>query len=112
MFLSLLLFAATACSKKCKTEPPRAKIVNNGTNKASVQIMTSNGNTVNINNILAGTESELASYAAGDIQFTISIQDVSPDVVLTVPMTTCWEYEIRIDSANNVASVPTEREKI
>ncbi len=109
---SALLFSASACSKKCKTEPPRAKIVNNGTGKASVQIMTTGGNTVNINNILVGTQSDWASYAAGDVQFTISIQDVSPDAVLVVPMNTCWEYEIQIDSANNVSSLPTEREKI
>ena len=52
--LMLLTLSFVGC-KKCKNEDPRARIVNNGTDKVSVQIMTTGGNTVNINNIMPGT---------------------------------------------------------
>ena len=60
------LFAITmnGC-KKCKDEDPRARIINNGTQKASVQIKTSGGNTVNINNVDPSTSSAYSSYASG-----------------------------------------------
>ena len=60
------LFAITLNScKKSVIEDPRARIINNGTQKASVQIKSSNGNTVNINNIDPSISSAYSSYAAG-----------------------------------------------
>lgn len=102
LFVMLFAMAFVSC-KKCKNEDPSARIVNNGSTKASVQIQTSNGNTVNINNILPGTSSDYASYAAGDIKFTISIGTV--DVVENVSMYECYNYDILIDGANNVTTV-------
>jgi hypothetical protein len=64
-FILAGLFAISINScKKCKDEDPRAKIINNGTQKASVQIKTSGGNTENINNVDAGTSSSYSIYAA------------------------------------------------
>ena len=94
--------------KKCRNEDPRARIVNNGTDKVSVQIMTTGGNTVNINNIMPGTVSEYASYAPGAIQYTIAFQ-VANDTSFSVIMDECWEYEIIVDANDNVSSVPTDR---
>ena len=109
-FLLLLLSFAigiVGCSK-CDNENPRSRIVNNGTDKASVQIKTSGGNTENINNIQPGQSSEWRSFAEGTIEFTVAIQGQA-DQVLNVAMATCWEYAITIDSNNVVSSIPTER---
>lgn len=105
--LLVLLIGLGSC-KKCRKEDPISRIVNNGTESASVQIQTSGGNTVNINNILPGQTSEDKSFAEGLVTFTISIGNNNPKV-LDVPMEQCWEYEIVIDGNNNVSSVPTDR---
>ena len=62
---------------KCKGENPNARIINNGTSNASVQVKTSGGNTININNVASGTASAYASYAAGDVTFTITVSTVN-----------------------------------
>lgn len=92
-----------ASCKKCKNEDPSARIVNDGTIKASVQIQTSNGNTVNINNILPGTTSDYASYAPGNCQFTVSVG--SANAIETVDMYQCYNYDIIIDASNNITTV-------
>ena len=61
--IALLAVTEFSSCKKCKGENPSARIVNNGTSKASVQIKTSGGNTVNLNNVDPGTSSAYASYA-------------------------------------------------
>ncbi len=109
LFLPLMLLAiGYAGCKKCKNESPRARIVNNGTDKVSVQIQTTGGNTVNINNILSGIQSDFASYAPGLVQFTIAFQ-VANDTSFSVLMDECWEYDIVVDANDNVSSVPTDR---
>ena len=102
------LFAITmnGC-KKCKDEDPRARIINNGTQQASVQIKTSGGNTVNINNVDQGTSSSYSSYAAGQTTFTIKVSNI--DYVKTVEMNKCYEYDIAIDASNNITSTPIDR---
>jgi hypothetical protein len=110
--LVLLLFAGVAAlgitsCKKCKNEDPRARITNNGTNKASVQIKTSNGNTVNINNVDPGTSSDYASYAAGTVTFTITVNGNTYEK--TVDMQECYEYDIAIDQNNTITSTPHDR---
>ncbi len=104
------LFAITmsSCKKSCSGENPRARIINNGTHKASVQIKTSGGNTININDVEAGSSSEYSSYAAGVTTFTLKVSNV--DYVKTVTMTTCDDYDIAIDSNNNITITPSSRE--
>ena len=103
------LFAITmsSCSKKCKNGDPQARIINNGTQKASVQIKTSNGNTVNINNVDPGTTSVYSSYAAGQITFTIVVN--STPYVKIVDMSTCYDYDIAIDANNNITTTANAR---
>jgi len=102
------LFAITMSGcKKCKDENPRARIINNGTQKASVQIKTSAGNTVNINNIDPSTSSAYASYAAGQITFTITVS--SNNYEKTFYMGKCYDYDIAIDGNNNITSTPIDR---
>jgi hypothetical protein len=106
IILLLSVSALTSC-KKCKGENPRARIVNNGNVVANVQIKTTGGNTENINNIEPGAESDYRSYASGDVTFTITIG--KDNVVKTVPMAQCFEYDIAIDKNNNVTSTPRDR---
>lgn len=111
VFTSMILIAGIyGCSDNCENEEPRARINNNGTGKASVQIKTSGGNTENINNIEPGQTSAWRSYAPGQTEFTIAIQGVSNDTLVNVNMLSCWQYDIIIDSANHVSSSPQERD--
>lgn len=104
--VTLLAFTLNSC-KKCKGEDPQARITNNGTKDASVQIKTSGGNTVNINNVATGTSSAYDNFAEGDVTFTIVIDKI--EYVKTVTMSKCFQYDIVIDSNNNLTSVPVDR---
>ena len=110
-FATIFLFALLALSlsscKKCKNEQPGARIINNGTQNASVQIQTSNGNTVNINNVDPGTSSSYSNYAAGQVKFTLKISGV--DYEETVQLSNCFYYDIAIDSNNNITTVAIDR---
>jgi len=105
--IALAIGIGFASCDNCSSEDPRARIINNGTDKASVQIQTSGGNTENINNIASGTSSDHVSYAAGDIQFTITVDKTA--YVLNTTMVECYEYDIYIDEDNSLRSVPTDR---
>jgi hypothetical protein len=111
-YAGAFLFMATlaaGCADACDQEDPRARIVNNGSDKASVQIQTSGGNTENINNIESGTMSDWRSFAAGNTQFTVVVSG-STDTVVSVTMLECYEYSININSADQVTSSAVERE--
>jgi hypothetical protein len=108
ILVGLIAVQMSSC-KKCKGEDPSARIINNGTNKASVQIKTTDGNTVNINNVDPGTSSAYASYAAGNITFTITV--INNNFVKTVPMSKCFYYDIAIDANNNITSTAIDRNK-
>lgn len=100
----------SSCKKKCSGENPTAKVLNAGTNKVSVQIKTSGGNTTNINNIEPNMASPEVSYAPGIVTFTITVGNSSiPPVVSTVDMASCYDYTIKIDANNAVVSLPTQR---
>ena len=105
--IALFAISIYGCKKKCKGEDPRARIINNGTQTVSVQIKTSNGNTVNINNVDPGVTSAYSSYTAGLITFTLKVNGV--DYVKDVQMSTCFDYDIAIDQSNVITSVVTDR---
>ena len=106
LFIGVLAFSTSSC-KKCSNEDPRARITNNGTQSAGVQIKTSGGNTVNINNVAAGASSDYASYAAGTTQFTLKVNNV--DYVKTTDVSKCHEYTIAIDRNNVITVTDTDR---
>ena len=93
--------------KKSVNEDPRARIINNGTQKASVQIKTSNGNTVNINNVDPSTSSAYSSYAAGQVTFTITVS--SSNYVKILDIGSGYDYDIAIDANNNITSISIRR---
>ncbi|PKV75139.1 hypothetical protein BD749_0077 [Pontibacter ramchanderi] len=104
----LLLFVVTMSScDKCDGEKPRARIINNGTDVASVQIKTSGGNTENLNNVPKGAASDFRSYNAGSVTFTVTVDKV--EYVENVPMNECYEYDIAIDANNNITTVARDR---
>lgn len=104
LFLGLvaILFAFNSC-KKCKNEDPTAIIFNSGTENVSVQIQTTGGNTVNINNIGPTEQSEEQTFAPGTVDFTVSIGNNSP-IVETVSMEECWNYEVVVNTDNSVVT--------
>lgn len=105
--LVVLGIIAYSCSKECSGENPQARIVNNGTSKADVQVQTSGGNTVNINNVQSGTSSAYTSFAPGGMTFTINVGSVQK--VTTDTLATCYNYDIVIDASNNISTVPSKR---
>lgn len=106
LLIGIALVSLSSC-RKCRGEDPAARIINNGTIKASVQIQTSGGNTVNINNVEPGTKSLYSSYAPGQVQFTISVDN--SDYVETIVMLECFNYDIAIDANNVITTVPFDR---
>ena len=109
IILSVFMIVTMNSCKKCKGEDPSARIINNGTQKADVQVKTSGGNTININNIIPGTSSSYSSYAAGQITFTINVANIN--YVKTVDIATCYDYDIAIDASNNITVTPIDRNK-
>jgi hypothetical protein len=102
-----LAFIFNSCKKECSGENPRARILNGGTAKADVQVQTTGGNTININNVLTGTNSEYSSFAPGISTFTINVGSISKTT--TVTMETCYDYDIKIDGSNNISTFPIKR---
>lgn len=104
----LVIMSLNSCSG-CDNENPRARVNNNGSDKVSVQIKTSGGNTENINNIDPGASSDYASYAPGEITYTIVLKD-NTEVVETVTMAFCTDYQISIDQNNQITTSSVERD--
>ena len=108
VLLGLFALTINGC-KKCKDEDPRARIVNNGTQKADVQVKTSGGNTININNVAPGTSSPYGSYATGQVTFTINVASVN--YAKTVDVAKCYDYDIAINASNVITVTLTDRNK-
>lgn len=106
LITAIAIMGFNSCNK-CKNEDPSARIVNNGTAKASVQIKTSGGSTININNVDSGTSSPYASYAPGLVTFTITV--ANNDYIETVQMENCYNYDIEIDENNVITTTAIDR---
>ena len=106
--LGLFLIAGLSNCKKCKKEDPRARIINNSSQKASVHIQTTGGNTVNMNNVLPGSVSEFSSFAPGSVKFTVSVGN-KVDVVSYVTMEQCFEYDVAINENAGVHATAKDR---
>ncbi len=104
-FFLICLFSIhlTSCAE-CNNENPRARVTNTGTEEVSVQIKTTDGNTENINNIEPGKSSEFRSYETGTITFTIVLED-NQEVIETVEMDFCSEYEIIVNDDNSIITI-------
>ena len=106
LFAGVLALTTAGC-KKCKDEDPRARIANNGSQRVSVQVQTSGGSTVNINNIDPGKSSDYANYAAGRATFRLKVNNV--DYVKELDASKCHEYTVGIDGNNVITVSDTDR---
>ena len=102
-----LSFISIGCG--CDGENPSVVLTNNGTGKADIQVKTSGGNTININNVQPGTSSTSQTFAPGDIEFTIAIQGVADPVLYTLHSASCYDYVVTVNSDNTVTSSGNER---
>lgn len=100
LIIGLLSFTMNSC-KKCNGEDPRIKIINNTTEKVSVQIKTTGGNTVNINNVEPNTSSEYTSVAPGKVTYTESDNDRE----MIFDMIECTDYDITIRENSTTTQV-------
>lgn len=94
----------------CDGEDPSILLRNNGTDKADIQIKTSGGNTININNVMPGTYSPERYFKPGNIEFTINIQGVQDPVVYVLQAASCQDYLVTINPDNTVTSSGKERD--
>ena len=71
-FISIcLLTGVLACSSDPKA--PQFRVKNDRSTKASLQVKTSAGSTININNVEPGTTSAYQGVAAGVVEITVAI---------------------------------------
>jgi len=75
----VFLIAIIGCSEDAD---PQFRIFNERSNKANVQIQTTGGNTININDVEAGQTTGYQSAAEGNITVTAVIQNesISPEI--------------------------------
>ena len=106
LLASACTLMASGCNK-CKDEDPRARVTNNGTQPASVQVKTSGGNTININNVAPGTSSEYQGYAPGEVEFTITVSRTG--YVKRISVGSCYDYDVSINAANHITVAGTDR---
>ncbi len=114
ILLAVLLFGFifVGCSDDCENQNPSVVLVNNGTDKADIQIKTTGGNTENINNIFPGNSSTKRTFAPGDIEFTVTIQGVRDNVVYVLSAIYCTAYTVTINANNTVTGSGEKLEKI
>ena len=102
----------TACNDGCEKGDPSVVLVNNATEKGDIQIKTSGGNTVNVNNIQPGSSSEKRTFAPGDIEFTVTIQGAQDPIEYLLKASYCTEYTVTINDDNTVTGSGRKLEKI
>ena len=96
------IFVFAGCDNGCDKETPSVILVNNGTEKADIQIKTSGGNTENVNNIQPGASSEKRTFAPGEIEFLVTIQGVKDPVEYLLLADNCNAYTVTINEDNTV----------
>lgn len=107
LYISLLLVFFSSC-KKCNNENPSARVVNNGTAEASLQITASDGDVVAISDLGKGVISSEKSYASGSTTIVGTIENQQLNE--TVEMIECTAYDITITSENKIMVFSTKKE--
>jgi hypothetical protein len=108
--ISSFFILFNGCSDECDRENPTVQLVNNGTGNADIQIKTSGGNTENINNVEVGASSENRSFDPGEIEFTITIQDVNDPLVYNLEVYYCADYIVTVNLDNSVTGKAESRD--
>jgi hypothetical protein len=110
LILAGFFLCFSSCSDECDQGNPTIRLVNSGSAKADIQIKTSGGNTININNIQIGESSEKRTFAPGDIEFTIAIQGVNEPIVYNLKVFYCMDYIVTVNQDNTVSGASSERD--
>jgi len=76
LFAIFLMMSVVACSTDPEN-PPKFRVRNDRATDASLQVKTSGGNTININNVAPGTTSAYQEVATGQVDITVTIQGQS-----------------------------------
>ena len=76
LFAIYLMMSVVACSTDPEN-PPKFRIRNDRATDANLQVKTSGGNTININNVKPGTTSDYQEVATGQVDITVTIQGQS-----------------------------------
>lgn len=106
VFLFVAALFLTSCSR-CE-DNPRARLINNGTEKADIQIKTSGGNTENINNVMPGKFSDYRSYAPGQVTYTVTVGNT--EYVKVFDVVTCHDYDVSIDANHVITVIPINKD--
>jgi hypothetical protein len=106
--LLFTLVIITASFIGCSEEPPNIRVFNERTTKANVQVKSSTGNTINLNDVLPGQTVNFQSISEGISETNAVIQDetISPtatfvaanDYNYTIVVANTTPPTIRIDS--------------
>ncbi len=93
--LTLLMAVMTGCSSD--EVDPMVRVVNQRATKANVQLQTSGGNTININDIDGGSTSPQQTLGAGTVTATavIKSESVSPTVTFRAEKDHTYTIHIR-----------------
>ncbi|MDP3150838.1 MAG: hypothetical protein Q8N83_17100 [Ignavibacteria bacterium] len=77
---------------------PKFRVMNERENKTNLQIQTSGGNTININDVVAGQPTAYQSAASGNITATAVIQNesVSPTITFYASKDTRYTIVVQI----------------
>lgn len=83
--IAALLLGVVLITTACSSEPPSVRVQNLRSNKANVQIKLANSNTININDVAAGSSSSYQDIVTGAATATAVIQNEkdSPAILFT-----------------------------
>lgn len=94
----IFLLGIVSCADEVN---PNIRIRNERTDKVNVQLQTTGGNTININDVIAGKTTEYRTVAEGNVTVTAVIQNVSASPSATFFAAKDTRYTIVILAGNN-----------
>ena len=108
VFISLFSFIVVCISfisnscVDCEDRVPTIRLQNNGTDFVDIQIVTSEKDTLNFNNIAVGSGMIRTKFDPGEIEFTVFARAVSDTVVDQFTAVYCTNYFFEVHPDNSV----------
>lgn len=98
--VAIMFVLIACCIAACSTDPdtePRFRVRNERNTKVNMQVKTSNGNTININDVQGGITSAYQNTTAGTIVATATIQgeSVSPTATFNASMNASYTIAVK-----------------
>ena len=100
--LAITVLLITCCIAACSTDPdtdPRFRVRNERNGKVNMQVKTSSGNTININDVQGGSTSGYQNTTAGTITATATIQGESVSPTATFNKSMYASYTIAVKNS-------------